>query len=305
MKWYVKAFLQKWMSVWGNSDKINYFLQTHITKSLPRSTEDIVKHKAFCAVWHYQNFLTYTNYKTQEPVFYEFGAGWDLVIPILYKSLGISHQILVDIRPNVRLHLLNDCIAKINSNTDVLIQKYKFDFQKIPSSPLTHLTDLKDILNLSYFAPKDAQFTELDSESIDFCSNSVTMEHIPAQDLRLILKETHRILKKGACISCIIDMQDHYFATDHQITYYNFLQYSDLYWRFVNSKLHYQNRLRYPEYKQMFLESGFEMVKEELSEASESDLQTLQKMKIHSKFKNQFTLKELGIRLAWVVFRKT
>jgi hypothetical protein len=35
--------------------------------------------------------------------FYEFGAGWDLLVPLSYYVFGVERQTLVDIRRNVRL----------------------------------------------------------------------------------------------------------------------------------------------------------------------------------------------------------
>ena len=50
-----------------------------------------------------------------ESVAYEFGAGWDLAIPLAYASLGVGRQVLVDIRPNLRLELVNASIARAGS----------------------------------------------------------------------------------------------------------------------------------------------------------------------------------------------
>jgi len=44
---------------------------------------------------------------------YEFGAGWDLMIPLMFYTLGAKRQILVDVRYLVRPALVNHTIGQL------------------------------------------------------------------------------------------------------------------------------------------------------------------------------------------------
>ena len=102
MKWLLKASLQKILSNLPNSEKVNYFFQHNITKSLPVSEEKFLA-KFSEAFTHWKIFLKY-NYldRLEKSNFYEFGGGWDLIIPFTYSALGIKKQTIIDFRPNIR-----------------------------------------------------------------------------------------------------------------------------------------------------------------------------------------------------------
>ena len=130
-----------------------------------------------------------------------------------------------------------------------------------------------------------------------------TLEHIPVADIRLILKECRRLLKKDGIISFIIDYKDHYSYCDPKITVYNFLKYTDSAWRWYSPAFHYQNRLRHKDHIRLIQEAGFEVIEENLSQPSEVDLARLQLANISTPFKLEYSVSELAIRDAHVVMR--
>ena len=123
---------------------------------------------------------------------------------------------------------------------------------------------MKEYYGIEYIAPLDARKTDLPDCSIDCCTNTFTLEHIPATDIKLIFKELYRIIKPGGIVSCFVDMNDHYAYFDNKINVYNFLSFSSTKWKFINSSVHYQNRLRHPDYHEIYKDCGFKIIHKEL-----------------------------------------
>lgn len=111
MKWILKASMQKALSAVPRGEDVNYFLQRHVAGSLPQR-DGPFRQKVSRAFQHFRAFEEHSTKPPADAVFYEFGAGWDLVAELGYYGLGIDHQLLVDIRPSVKLELVNDAIAR-------------------------------------------------------------------------------------------------------------------------------------------------------------------------------------------------
>lgn len=243
MRWIIKAGLVKVLSHLPAGSELYYLFQCQITKSLPSS--DAVLHRYVAhAIQHLENFERYSGSCTElsNAAFFEFGAGWDLVIPLTYWYLGVRHQTIVDIRRGARPGLIADTMKRLGAYFQM-----KEPLGIVDRSSIFPLAKLEQV-GIKYLAPVDAAKTGLHSYSFDFISNTFTLEHIPANHLSQVLRECFRLLKPSGIMSCLIDMTDHYSIFDKGISRYNFLKFSPAVWMLVNSPLHFQNRLRYPDY---------------------------------------------------------
>ena len=237
-----------------------------------------------------------------EATFYEFGAGWDLAIPVAYALLGVGRQVLVDIRPSARVELVNDSLASYERLRGELEGVAGRELRPL-GGPISRLEELEDRFGIRYLAPCDARGTGLPAESIEFVSSTDTCEHIPGAELGEIFRECFRLLRPGGAFSCRIDLQDHYAYFDRSLSSYNFLRYSDRAWSLVNSPLHHQNRLRSPEYLQLVRDAGFELVVEKPSGPSEAGLKELESLPLAPRFR-RFPPEELGVTvLSFVAVR--
>jgi len=61
----------------------------------------------------------------------------------------------------------------------------------------------------------------------------------------------------------------HYAHFDSSITQNHFLRHNPLIWRLVNNTLHYQNRLRIADYRQLYEGANFEILSEENATVSD------------------------------------
>jgi SAM-dependent methyltransferase len=112
-------------------------------------------------------------------------------------------------------------------------------------------------LGIRYRAPADARATGLADGSIDVCTTTSVLEHIPPDDLRSILVEVRRLLAPGGACSFAVDYHDHWAGPDASIDRLHFLRFDDDDWRRWNPDLQFQNRLRHGDYVDLFTDAGF------------------------------------------------
>jgi SAM-dependent methyltransferase len=303
MRWIAKAVLQKGLSVLPAGERVNYTLQRHVTRSLP-STEKILRRRFRRAVRHLQAYLDWSpGGPLDKAVFYEFGSGWELTEPISSWCLGVERHILADVRPNLRLELVNLTLERIKRMLPELEDEAGRTLRDPGAEPLTSLADLESRFGIVYLAPRDARATGLATGSIDFVSSTSTLEHVPEEDLCAILRESRRLLRPNGIISCRVDLRDHFAYFDNSISHYNFLRYSERTWRRFNSSLMYQNRLRYPDYLDAFADAGFELLAVQKGKPRPGNLRRVTELPIAPDLRERYSPEELAVKSLTVVAR--
>jgi SAM-dependent methyltransferase len=304
MRWVAKAALQNVFACFPGGDNLNYVFQHRITKHYPRNETDFL-HWINLAAQHCDIFLKYGSVKNlSDATLYEFGTGWDLLIPLAYCAFGVDCQKLVDIRRLVRLELINDVLRRFAASKGKLEASLNRPLRDLGRLPIKSISELEQRFGITYLAPLDARNTGLQPSSIDFVSSTATLEHIPPASIYEILTECRRILKAGGVVSCLVDMVDHFAYFDPHISDYNFLKFSDVTWSLVNNCLVYTNRLRYPDYLRLIKAAGFEVLMESVEKPTPADLATLRRLRLASRFRVAYTLDELGAKRLQFASRK-
>lgn len=290
MNWKTKALCQSALSLAPGSGTLNYFAQRWVTRAYSDFAE-IARDKLEKARWFAEQFTRYSATKIDRARFYEFGGGWHLAGPLAMYCLGVNRQVVVDLHRCARLELVNQAMRELRRRRDSL--------PRTPGPELTSLDQLESRFGIEYRAPADARACGLESASMDCVTNTYTFEHIPAADVRAVMKECRRILKPGALMLSMIDYQDHYSYRDSRISVYNFLQYSDRQWRWFNSSLHYQSRMRHCQYRGAFIDSGLGVLSEELIEPNPQQARSLASLTIAPEFQRfpEEELRVLGSRM--------
>ena len=111
MNWKYKAVLQGCFSTIPGGEPLNYLFQKYVTKTLPTPDTKFAS-MVSVARTHIDLLGQYWPRPLSQATFYEFGAGWDMIVPLTFYALGVNRQILVDIRRLLRPELLNDTVAK-------------------------------------------------------------------------------------------------------------------------------------------------------------------------------------------------
>ncbi len=305
MKVFTKRLIQNILSRIPLGERINLWMQMNVTKGLPVSEEGIIS-KIDAAKFHISNYLSYNKDKNTDLSkisSFEFGAGYDLIVPLIFSFMNINKIYCVDIKYKISAFLINDIIERLKINTEFmdLISESKLNPEITPSN-LTKI--LEEKYNIYYKAPMDAASTNFPDESIDLIVSNATLEHIPKDSIKRILKESYRILKPGGVLSHSIDYKDHWAYTDSTLSYYNFLQYSEKEWKYRNPDLNYQNRLRHRDYEELFIDAGFKIVKKEPFLPLEKDKAALRNLNIHESFKSNYTFEELSILSSFFAITK-
>lgn len=298
MNWKWKAFLQLALSAAPGGEHVNYFLQKHITKTLPMSEAGFADHVHY-AQQHIDAISRHYKRPLAQATFYEFGAGWDLIIPLAFYAFGVEKQILADVRSLLRPSLANDSIEKFQTVASCS------GFLRRPERRLNDVTatQLKTFYGIEYRAPLDPKQTGLESGSIDCITSTSTLEHIPLLELQLVLEECYRLLRAGGLMSFVIDYGDHYAYFDPGISAYNYLKYSDAAWAFFNPMLHYQNRLRHPDYLDLLKMVGFEIIADQRYGDSPANRKIIERLGIQERF-DRYSVDDLVVGSALIVSRK-
>jgi len=298
MNWVIKALTKKIISALPGKERLNYYLQKHITHSLPLSEKGLLD-DIDTAAKHILHFVEHKNISSLGDMrLFEFGAGYDLHIPLFFAAIGIGRQTVVDLYPVFRKELFGHTAKHLLNNRKSIESKYGFTLSESILEKAMGGGNLRDF-NIDYKVPVDMtkENPALESNSFDLITSTSVLEHIPENDIRKIVSgECFRILKPGGCISCAINMEDHFVAGDSSISVYNFLKYSDFQWQFFNSSFFYQNRLRAGDYLNLFKQTNFEIIKVEKIYPRNGDLDSLYKLKLYKRFQNRDLMEDIGIR---------
>jgi hypothetical protein len=299
--WRVKALVQLSFSTIPGGEQLNYLVQKYMTRSLPVSDSGFVAELSY-AKRHIDALQRHSNRALRECTFYEFGVGWDMIIPLTFYAFGIENQIVVDIRKLIKLSLVNDTINKFQKMSSLL------DIARVPATYLNgrkyqFVTAFKKYYGIDYRAPSDPKQTGLKPGSIDCITTTSTLEHIPVGDIKAILQECYRLLRWGGVMSLIIDYMDHYSYFDRRISGFNYLQYSDRTWALLSPALHYQNRLRHRDYLGLLEAVGFDVLEEQRKEGTPTELKIIEGLSLATRFR-AYSLEELAVGSALVVARK-
>jgi SAM-dependent methyltransferase len=292
MRWRTKAAVQVAFSHLPRGEVLNYFCQRHVFKHLPVDDGTLTE-LAGTARRHVDNIEKHGSVPLAEGRFYEFGAGRDFIGPLVLWCHGVEQQLQIDIRRLARAELVADTVRRLSARPDA--------FPRVPAPPPegADLDTLARTHGIDYRAPCDARSTGLPDASIDYVTSTSTLEHIPPDDIRQILRETRRILRPGGVASLWIDYQDHYSYSDPSISVYNYLQFEDRQWRLWSPSLQFQNRLRHAEHVRLLLDAGFEILDEDRVEGSPEDLAIIAGLPLAASFRGRDP-EELAVRGAFL-----
>jgi hypothetical protein len=219
----------------------------------------------------------------------EVGVGWLPIAPMLFFLLGAEKTIGIDRFKLIRSDKVAMIAANLSARSDMLknllpVKGEILERRLAILSEIDSLEKLQKNLKFHYLAPGDARATGLGPNSIDLVFSYGVLEHLSPRDLRELSAEQRRILRQKGLVYHWINLQDHYRNIDKSLSGVNFLQYGEKFWAtFIDSSIHYQNRLRKPDYIKLFEASGGSILHSEHL-LRESDLCMLQIMKIDRRF---------------------
>lgn len=296
--WRLKAVVQTALGWLPRGQELNFLLQRHITRTLPISDPELAGQVAKAR----RNIEAYRRLgptPLDEAHLYEFGVGWDLLMPLAYHAMGADRQTVIDLSPLARVDLVRNAARRVAEAAPVL------GLPRAPQLPKGERSvhELAAACGIDYRAPADARAVELRDGSVDMVTSCDVLEHVPLGDIGAILRESRRILRDDGLFRIRIDYQDHYWYFDSRLSPYNFLRFDERAWRRFNPSLHYQNRLRHDGFIDLVTRSGWTIIEDEPHTPTIEDLEAIGSLRLAKPF-GAAPLERLAIRYANMTLAK-
>ena len=302
--WLIKSFVQRALSVLPASHVWNALFQQYVTHSLDLTPERFEARLDFSRR-HLDSFLEFYPQQTRGFRVMEIGTGWYPVVPVALYLCGAAQIWTCDIAPLLTSSRVQQVLAYFNQY-EHSGRLRKFLPRVLPErlAELRQAAALKDADVAQTLKPlaiefevRGAENTGLAAQSIDLFVSTGVLEYIPRPVLAAILAECRRLGSAHSIQSHYLNLVDQYSYFDRSITPFNFLKFSDRRWSYFNSPLTWQNRMRISDYRTLFAEAGYEIVRETNSSGSPADLESIQ---LATEFQGYATA-DLLVLISWLV----
>ncbi|HLP21116.1 MAG TPA: class I SAM-dependent methyltransferase [Chitinophagales bacterium] len=281
-KWILKAIVQKTISYLPFSHNINYVFQKYVTKGVNLS-DDYFYDRLGHAREHLDYYKKYSGKPAPETSL-EIGTGWYPIVPITFFLAGSSKIYSVDIsfltskeRLATTIHKIIECNDRnlLKDYVSILPERWAVLTGIIEQLDSLTLEEMLSRLNITYLI-EDARKLSLADSSIDLVNSNNTFEHIYPEILIPILKDFKRVVKKnGGIMSHFIDMSDHFAHFDKSINVYNFLQFTDTQWQWIDNSIQPQSRIRIYDYKKIYADLQIPIDFETTRKGNQGELKTI------------------------------
>jgi len=283
-KWKLKAFTQRILSSMPGGVFLNTCCQRFITKGLvltPRMFEIKLRQ----AQTHLDHAKPVAGRLGSDFTVLDLGTGWFPIVPVAMYLCGASKVWTVDIAPllaPVRCRKVFEFFVEY-ARSGRLVELLPYaDRERVGllaevglSMSRRHtVPEMLAHANVEWVVG-DVRSASLEPYSVDLFVSNCVLEHIQGDDIVEIFRAFGRLATQNGVMDHLIDLSDHYTSCDHSITAYNFLKYSDMEWRKYNNALHYQNRLRFSDYRGIHEKGGFRIVGEYPVRCTEEQLDSV------------------------------
>lgn len=219
----------------------------------------------------------------------EVGTGWYPTLPICYSLVGARSCRTYDVQRHMSEALTFRMLARLEAHLPEIAAAGNRELSEVQASYATlrrcrTLGELLDSGRIEYVAPGDASKTGLPARSVNVVFSNSVLEHVPAETIKAIMKESFRVLCPGGLAIHSANCGDHYAYFDRGITQINYLSFSEEDWKRWNNSLLFQNRLRPQDFLAMAEDAGLS-IRLAKHEPNPKLLAALAGMKIAAEFK--------------------
>lgn len=210
----------------------------------------------------------------------EIGSGWLPIFPYFLLYLGkVSAVFSFDLNK----HYQKKRIANFNS---IFSKNYNATIDPLP------LSKYNLPAGVHYYPGVNIINSEI--PDADIVVSRFVLEHVTPDDIFEMHQKLRNSLKKGTHIVHFISPSDHRAHGDKMLSLQDFLQYSKQQWDAIQTKFDYHNRLRLPQYLDIFKSLDLEVVHLTFDTVKEGTAQfdLFKKVNIHSDY-NSYSTEEL------------
>jgi hypothetical protein len=176
----------------------------------------------------------------------EIGSGWLPIFPYFLLFVG---KVKTVFSFDLNEHYQKNAIASFNS---LFSKNYKVSID-VPVDSKYNLPE-----GLSYFPCQNIINTVLPDCEIVF--SRFVLEHVTPSDILDMHRKFKTDLKKGSYVIHFISPSDHRAYSDKSLSLQDFLKYSKEEWDGIQTKFDYHNRLRLPQYLDIFRSLDLEVI---------------------------------------------
>jgi hypothetical protein len=270
--WLLKTALQHAIYWLPQSHRVNEWFQNRRPGSL-----DLPREKFLQKIAEGRKYLTAYSKGTggggmENITALELGTGWFPIIPAAHFLAGVGKTWAFDIAPlpnTQRVQRMAELFLATSESGELqtVLPELKPErlpalrelLRRLPAEPVESALQAVGV----FFQVRDGRDTGVADHSVDLIYSSGVLHHIPLPVLRGLFTEFLRVGRPGGVTSHRLHLADQFSYFDRRITPFNSLRYTARQWRWLDSPLTPQNRLRLPDYRALYREFDLDVFDEE------------------------------------------
>lgn len=212
------------------------------------------------------------NIDLKDKTVFEFGSGWSPGMPYFFKyKFDVKEVLTFDINK----HFKKETVVELN---DIFSKKYDCNIE----------INLGNNYNLPYgieYFP-NYNIVENNLPDADVVFSRYVLSHMKAKDVETLHKKIKEEYRKGTYVIHFISPSDLRQHGDSSISAQDFLKYSEEQWSKIRTKYDYHNRLRLPQFMEIFKEYNYEIVHLEYEALNKESkrYELFKKIKLHEDY---------------------
>jgi len=234
----------------------------------------------------------------------EIGTGWLHWEATILRLFFDIDALLFDVVDNRLFHVyrqytskLTDCIDRISITAPGQQAKQLALLRIIKDS--RSFDEIYRALSFKYVINPQGKLDKFRDGRFDLIVSCDVLEHVERRIVPDVISDMYRIVKPGGYVIHQIDISDHFWYFDTNVSRKNYYRFSEETWqRHFENVVQYINRIQRPEWLRMFGEAGFDLCEEQIF----SD--PLGKMQIAAQYRN-LEPRDLECSVMRVVYRKS
>ncbi|WP_428231291.1 hypothetical protein [Flavobacterium sp.] len=186
------------------------------------------------------------NINLKDKIVFEVGSGWFPSMPYFFKyKFEVKRVYTVDINQ----HFKKQTVLKLN---DLFLKKYNCKVLSNQENPYQLPNGVEYFPNYNVVKKKNPD--------VDIVFSRYVLSHMDANDVDALHKKMKSELKKGSYVIHFISPSDLRQHSDSNLSQQAFLKYSKSEWSKIHTKFDFHNRLRLPQFLEIFKKYDYEII---------------------------------------------
>lgn len=177
---------------------------------------------------------------------FELGSGWFPSMPYFFKYKFEAKKVLTF---DINKHFQKETVLELN---DLFYKRHNCVVLSNPDNKY-RLPD-----GIEYFPNYDV--VKNDIPDVDVVFSRYVLSHMNENDIEILHKKMKNELKKGSYVIHFISPSDLRQHNDNSLSLQDFLKFSKKKWNKIHTKFDYHNRLRLPQFLEIFEKYDYEIV---------------------------------------------